>query len=179
MKRFSVVHIIIAVGGLSLLLGLGLTIRSFTTHGELGQRLLAKKVFHTQLATIGHDWQRAQTVKQTYEALSLPDEIPLQSLLDECFTNRVITPLPYTSVTPLPGWLEWQTSVTIDDIAVSALDPFLQRLSEQTPPWLVTRFDATAAGPSNGLVRISLGLSSLRRDSWPAPDASLTEVGAH
>lgn len=169
MNRPSSSQLVTGFGILSLLMGLGLSIHTIRAQAEWQQRLTTKRELIVRLTALGQEWQRAQSIKTSYEALSPGAMLPVQDIFTKCFTNRVIAPAPMTSSSPLPGWTEWKTSANIDGIAVSDLSPLMTKLAAQEPPWTVTRCDLSATGQSNGLIRVSLGLASLRRDAWPSP----------
>jgi hypothetical protein len=178
MKRPSPIQLVNGIGILTVILGLGLMVKTFKTHADVKQRLIAKREFQSRLMVVGQEWLHAQAIKAFYESLN-PGAMPsIQSLVDASFTNRPLIPVTLTSTTPLPGWIEWHASLNIDGIVFPDIEPLFQRLAAQNPPWTVTRCDISAASKPTGMVRITLGVASLRRASWPAPDGRQNKTDA-
>jgi hypothetical protein len=152
---------------------IGLVMLAGTVKNIAGQqqRLKSKMDYHSRLLFLGQECQEARVIQATYETLTPGTPVSLSRLAEGNFGTATVIHDPVSASVPLPGWKEWTTSMRVEGVSITSLTSFASQLEEQSPPWTLTRCDVSASGLSNGLVSATLELASLRRETWPGPDA--------
>lgn len=149
------------VAALALFLaGLGAAVWTYGGLDEWNRRLTTKRSYLSRLEVLGAGWA---------EAVALRDKLAVQPPGGEPTLAPIVSAAPgeqaptfgmVTSSSPLPGWTEYRTTLTIHSMSPATVQALMQAVTTQSPSWSVTRCDLRANG-NQGDVRATIEVTAL------------------